>query len=422
MTVEAPPTRATLLALFNAALDAVHGGRAVERSLADSDPGPGPWTVLGAGKAAAAMAAGARRVLADRIRRGTVVTKDGHGVAVAGFDVLEAAHPIPDRRSVAAADAALEIARTLPPEEDLLVLLSGGASALWAAPVEGVSLGDKQQVTEALLRAGVDIEAVNTVRRHLSRIKGGRLAQAAGERRLLTLAVSDVPGDVPAAIGSGPTVTDPSRFAEALDIVTALESVPTSVHDHLRRGANGQEPETAKPGTLDWVEYRTVANLDDALQAVVKAAEAGGLRVRSLGRNLRGEARDCAGALARELAVARAEGADLLVCGGEPTVTVLGPGRGGRAQELALAFALEVVGEGAVAGLFAGTDGTDGPTDAAGAFVTGETALGRIEDAREHLVRNDAHTFHGKTGGLITTGPTDTNVTDLALIALRPIG
>ena len=402
-----------LVAIFEAALDRVHAGRAVERTLAALEPRA--WTVVAAGKAAAPMAAAARRVLGSRVRGGVVVTRDGHGEAVDGFELFLAGHPVPDARSVEAAEAVLGRARSLGPADALLFLLSGGASALLTAPVEGVTLEDKQRVTEALLHRDVGIASINTVRRQLSRIKGGGLARAAAPARLLTLAVSDVRGDPPEAIGSGPTVADPTRARDALEILRRtdlLDGVPRRVRDRLE-AAEDAAPDAFQPG-----EYRVIARLEDALDAARVEALRRGLRVRVLGRVLDLPAEDAAGRLARELARARGAGIDLLIAGGEPTVEVRGPGRGGRAQQLALALTLVARGE--YRALVAGTDGRDGPTDAAGAIVDSRTLQRAPRDARNALERNDAYPWLAEAGALLKTGPTGTNVNDVALIRVDP--
>ncbi len=417
--------RETLLGIYRAALEAVRGSTVVERSLRAEPLPEGPVTVLGVGKAACAMAEGATAALGSRIRGGLVVTKEGHGRPVSGLEVREAAHPVPDARSVRAASEALEIAEGLGSDDLLLVLISGGASSLWTSPVEGVGLEDKQSVTELLLRAGVDIAGLNAVRKHLSRIKGGRLAVRACPARVITLAVSDVRGDRIDTIGSGPTATDPSTFFEALSVLrgaSLVDAAPKAVRLYFEEGAAGERPETPKPGdpVFGRVQHRTVATLDDALRTAAREAERRGLRVWSRGACLYGEAREEGEGLARLVPSAREGGVDLLVAGGEPIVRVRGSGRGGRAQECALAFALAVPGE-PVAALFAGTDGTDGPTDAAGALVDGETfsrARRRGLVPHAHLDNNDAYPLLEATGDLIRTGPTDTNVNDLALVRI----
>jgi len=414
--------RASLLHLWEAALSAVHGGRAVERELRARDPGAGPFAVLSVGKAACAMAAGASRVLGSRISRGLVVTKQGHASAAGGLAILEAAHPVPDARSEIAAARALDLAASLESAEQLLVLMSGGASALWTAPVPGVSLADLARVTDLMLRAGADIEALNAVRRRLSRIKGGGLARAAGSHRVLTLALSDVRGDPPEAIGSGPTVESedpPAAGWQAVDAAGIAGALPEPLVLALQTPPAGEAPGPASPSPAGAREYRIVGSLAHALAAARDTARENGLGVADLGACLYGEARELARDVARRVR-AGGEGVDLLVAGGEPTVTVRGEGAGGRAQELALALALELEGEPFTA-LVAGTDGSDGPTDAAGAIVDGATTA-RIRaaghDPHAALERNDSHAVLDAAGDLLRTGPTNTNVNDLLLVKL----
>ncbi|HXZ84169.1 MAG TPA: glycerate-2-kinase family protein, partial [Myxococcota bacterium] len=243
--------REALVELHRAALAAVHAGRALERALAKRALGPGPFALAAAGKAACAMAEAAQRALGARISRGVVVTKDGHARALPGLHVREAGHPLPDLRSEAAAREALALAGSLGAQESLLVLISGGASALWCAPAPGLSLADKRCTTELLLRSDADIHALNTVRRHLSALKGGGLVRAARGRALQLFAVSDVRGDALCDIGSGPASADPSRFADALEVLRArglLGEVPAAVRAHLECGARGELAETLKPG------------------------------------------------------------------------------------------------------------------------------------------------------------------------------
>jgi glycerate-2-kinase len=419
--------RAQLREIFSAALAAAEASRAVERGLGrlDHELPAGPLVLLAAGKAACPMAEGALRVLGERIEHAEIATKDGHGYPVGRWLAAEASHPLPDARGVQAAERALERASGSP-ALPLLVLLSGGASAIWTAPAQGLSLRDQQETTSLLLRSGADIAALNTVRKHLSRIKGGSLARAAGGRALCTLAISDVAGDVPEVIGSGPTVPDPTRFADALSVVRdagIAQALPPAVREHLEAGARGERAETPKPGDPCFarVRYAVVASLADALDGARRAAEARGLRWLSLGAQLYGEARELGSELAAAARVGRVDGVELLVAGGEPTVTVRGRGVGGRAQELALAFARAIAGERGIHALFAGTDGSDGPTDAAGAFADGslvDRARGLGLDPDAALAANDSHALLARTGDLFATGPTRTNVTDLALIRI----
>jgi glycerate-2-kinase len=419
--------RALLADLHRVALDEVHAGRALERALASEDPGPGPFALLAAGKAACAMAEAARSALGARIARGVVTTKDGHARAIPGLEVHEASHPLPDARSERAGRGALALAGSLEAGEQLLVLLSGGASSLWCAPAPGITLAEKRAATESLLRASIAIGALNAVRKHLSSLKGGGLLRASGERRVRVYAVSDVPGDALADIGSGPASPDPSRFEDALETVRAhgLErELAPALLVRLERGAAGELDETLKPGDprAARCDGRVIASLDAALSAAVREAEARGLRVRSLGRALDADVIELAQRLAPQIRHARAERIDLLVAGGEPTVRVRGTGRGGRAQELALRLALALAGEPGWTALCAGTDGSDGPTDAAGAFSDSGLALrARVHglDLAEHLSRSDAYPLLEATGDLFRTGPTETNVSDLLLVRMQ---
>lgn len=428
--------RERLAELHRAALDAVHAGRAVSRSLARDDPGGGPFTVLAAGKASCAMAQAAVEALGPRVSRVRVVTKAGHARDIERASVYEAAHPFPDERSVREAEVALREGANLRAGERLLVLLSGGASSLWCAPAPGLSLEDKREVTRALLGVDATIVQTNAVRKHLSRIKGGGLARAVlastAARALedprpgalgAVLAVSDVPGDGIDAIGSGPTCADPTTYRDAMDVLQGhglIDHVPRGVVRHLGLGCAGRLAETVKPGEIaaDVLSLRVVACLEDALLGVALRARAYGEAVHELGPWLHG--RDVHAAaldLAQRARCVRAQGGGWIVAGGEPVVRIRGAGRGGRCQELALAFALAIAGERGIHALFAGTDGTDGPTDAAGAFADGETVSRALPlDARDFLRRNDSHSLLHRLGDLYVTGPTDTNVTDLALL------
>jgi len=375
--------------------------------------------VVGAGKAAAGMARGAMEVLAGRTSHAEVTTVEGKGDAPPGVTLRHAAHPAPDERSAAAAHAALAIAAGAGEGDLVLCLLSGGGSALWGCPPEGVSLAELREVSGALMRAGADISQLNTVRRHLSRIAGGRLAQAAHPARLVTLAISDVVGDAPADIASGPTVPDPTTFADALGVLDRYGvEAPPVVRRHLERGARGDVRETPKPGdpAFSRASYQMVARNRDALQAAAVEAERLGYPAVIVTDRLQGKAREMGRRIAGMLQSCRATAA--LVLGGETTVTVRGDGRGGRSQELALAAALALEGTEGIALAAIGTDGIDGPTDAAGAMVDGGTA-GRARaagiDPAEALSRNDAYAALRAAGDLIVTGPTGTNVNDVVV-------
>ena len=370
------------------------------------------------------MVQGALDMLGSRVRGGTLTTVSGHAAPIPGIQVHQAGHPLPDARGIAGAEAALTIARNAQEHDLVLCLLSGGASALWPAPPPEITLEDLQATTDALLRAGAPIRELNTVRKHLSRLAGGQLALAAYPARILTLAVSDVVGSPPDVIGSGPTVPDPTTYPDALAVLARYGvEPPRSVRQHLERGAAGQIPETPKPGDpiFGRASLQIVADNGTALQGAAHEAIRLGYATTVVTDRMEGEAREVGTTLAGLGCANRGPAA--LCFGGETTVTVRGPGRGGRNQELALsaAIALEGVPDVTLAAL--GTDGVDGPTDAAGAMVDGETvARGRALglDAREHLQRNDAHSFLRATGDLVVTGPTGTNVADMVLILAGP--
>jgi hydroxypyruvate reductase len=381
--------------------------------------------VLGCGKASAAMARVIEAILGDRLHGGFVVVKDGYRASTRVVEVAEAGHPVPDARGEAAAERMLALADGASADDLVIVLLSGGGSALTPAPVAGVTLTQKQAVTRLLLEAGAPIGELNAVRKHLSRLKGGQLARAAAPARVLTLVLSDVIGDPLDVIASGPTAPDPTTFADALRILAARgveERVPSAVRRHLAAGARGEKPETPKPGDPLFTRVVNIVIGNNALvaDAAIAAARRLGYHAELVTRQLQGEARE----VARDL-VARARGAapaTCLIAAGETTVTVRGQGRGGRGQEFALAAALALAPGDGLTVLAAGTDGTDGPTDAAGAVVDARTA--HRDPATEHRARvaldaNDAYTFLGAAGALIVSGPTNTNLLDVYLV-LRP--
>jgi hydroxypyruvate reductase len=381
--------------------------------------------VLGAGKAGAAMAASAETVLGGRVSGGFVVVKDGYRVATARVEVVEAGHPVPDARGVAASARVLKLATSATADDLVLFLVSGGGSALTPAPASPVTLEEKQALTRLLLAAGATINELNAVRKHLSRFKGGLLARAAAPATVLTLALSDVIGDPLDVIASGPTAPDPTTYADALAVLDrrgVLEGAPRAIVERLRAGAGGALAETPKPGDPVFARVTNLVIGNNALVADAAAAEAErrGYRPHVLTRALQGEARDAARDLVARARALPAPAA--LIAGGETTVTVRGRGRGGRCQEFALAAALALEAGESLVVLAAGTDGTDGPTDAAGGVVDAATlARGRAAgaDAARALADNDAHAFLSAAGACIVSGPTNTNLLDLYLI-LRP--
>jgi glycerate 2-kinase len=381
--------------------------------------------VLGAGKASGAMAAAVETLLGPRAGEGFVVVKDGYRVPTARIEIAEAGHPVPDARGLAASGRLLGLAESATAADLIVFLVSGGGSSLTPAPAPPVTLEEKQALTRLLLAAGATINELNAVRKHLSRFKGGLLARAASPATVLTLALSDVIGDPLDVIASGPTAPDPSTYADAVAVLercSVLGRTPPSIVERLRAGAAGVLPETPKPGDAIFARVTNVVVGNNALVVEAAAAEARrlGYHPHVLTRSLQGEARD----VARDL-VARARtlpGPAALIAGGETTVTVRGGGRGGRCQEFALAAALELQAGDSLVVLGAGTDGTDGPTDAAGGLVDATTvARARAAgiDASRALADNDAHAFLIAAGSCVTTGPTNTNLLDLYLI-VRP--
>ncbi len=386
--------------------------------------------VVGAGKATAPMARAVERKLGRRIHSGLVVVKYGHGVPTNRIVVAEAGHPVPDRSGMRAAARLCTMAAELDRHDLLIVLLSGGASSLLPAPVAGVTLADKQQTTTKLLRCGATIQEMNTVRKHLSRIKGGRLAELT-QATVATLILSDVLGDDLSSIASGPTVPDPTTYRDAVAILKRYRIwtvTPQRVRQYLTRGCQGLEVETPKPGSSLFrrVQHHLVGNNAAAVAAVTRAAREAGLRTFVPAATVTGEASEAGrrfGAMAREMIC---EGKPLqrpccVVAGGETTVTVTGKGTGGRAQEFAAAAALEIAGLAKVWVAAIGTDGTDGPTDAAGAVVDGDTVdrAHRLKvDLEGALKRHNIYPALKTLNQLIVTGPTGTNVNDLYLLLL----
>lgn len=382
----------------------------------------GRLIVVGAGKAAAAMAQAVEAHWRGPLD-GLVVTRYGHARPCRRIEVVEASHPLPDAAGARAAARILARLRGLSPADRVLVLISGGGSALLAAPAPVLDLAEKQAITAALLRSGAAIDEINCVRKHLSAIKGGRLAAAAWPARILTLAISDVPGDDPAVIASGPTVADPSTCADALAVLDRHRiDIPPAVRAGLLSGAL----ETPKPGDprLAGADYRLVASPRQMLAAAAAAAQAAGVTPLILGDAIEGEAREVAkvmAAMARSCAAAGQPAAPpcVLLSGGETTVTLRGGGRGGRNSEFQLALALALAGAPDIHALAADTDGIDGSEDNAGAFV-GPATLARARaaglDPCRRLDDNDAWGFFSALGDLLVTGPTRTNVNDFRAI------
>ena len=378
--------------------------------------------VFGCGKASGAMAAAVERTLGRRITEGLVVVKDGYTVPTARVVLREAGHPVPDARGQAAAEEIVRRVRPAGADDAVLFLVSGGGSALTPAPVRPITLAEKQETTRLLLGAGATINELNAVRKHLSLFKGGQLARAAAPATLISLILSDVIGDPLDVIASGPTAPDPTTFADALAVLERRGVgylVPNAVRARLEAGARGEVEETPKPGDPAFERVTNVVIGNNALVVDAAAAEARrlGYRAEVLTRSLQGEARE----VALEL-VTRARALpprSCLIAGGETTVTVRGRGRGGRCQEFALAAALLLRRDDRIVVLAAGTDGTDGPTDAAGGITDAETvARGERagQAARAALDDNDAYAFLSAAGDLVISGPTNTNLLDLYVL------
>jgi len=412
--------RALLERLFRAAIATADPMLCVPARL--PAPPSGRTVAVGAGKASAAMA---RAVEAhwDGPLSGLIVTRYGHRAPTSRIEVVEAAHPVPDEAGLDAARRILALSRGLGADDLLLVLISGGGSALLTMPAPGLSLADKQAVNRALLASGAPIGAMNVVRKHLSAIKGGRLAAAAHPARVVTLAISDVPGDDPATIASGPTVADPSTFAEARAILAKYGvAPPEAVAAHLAAAAD----ETPKPGDprLARTETVLVATPRRSLEAAAAEARAAGYEILLLGDDLEGEARMLG---AEHAALARAEAGKgrrlAILSGGETTVTLRGRGRGGRCSEYLLGFGLAMEGAAGVHAIAGDTDGVDGSEDNAGALIAPDT-LARARaaglDPAACLARNDAWAVFDAADALVVTGPTLTNVNDFRAILIDP--
>jgi hydroxypyruvate reductase len=421
--------RAFLAGLFRTAVDTAHPASCLPPLL--PQPGAGRVILLAAGKAAGSMAETAEDFYLNRLKLpaerlcGVAVARHGYGRPTRVVTMIEAGHPVPDAAGLEAAQRALDLADGAGAGDLVLVLMSGGASANWIAPASGISFADKQAVTRALLRSGAHIGEINTLRKHLSRIKGGRLARHAYPAKLMTIAISDVPGDDPSAIGSGPTVPDPTTLADARAIVAKFK---LDLPDAVTRALNDAANESPKPGdaVFDGSTFALAARPVDSLVATEKAVREAGYDCISLGPDVEGEAREVAlahAAMAREL---RAQGKrGVILSGGELTVTMRGQGRGGPNQEYALALVGALAGMPKVAALAGDTDGTDGgggaATDPAGAIVDGDSAararaLGL--DPAAFLADNNSTEFFARMGDLLEPGPTYTNVNDFRAIVV----
>ena len=421
--------RAFLDELFRIAIEAAHPSACLRAHL-PPPPAKGRLILLAAGKAAGSMTEVAERHYLDagfpaaRLT-GLAVTRHGYGRPTKQIEVVEAGHPVPDAAGLAAAQRTLELADSATADDVVLVLMSGGASANWIAPADGLTFADKQAVTRALLRSGANIGEMNTLRKHLSRIKGGRLAKRAQPARVITLSISDVPGDDPAVIGSGPTVPDPSTLADARAIVAKYK---LALPDAIARALNDPANESPKPGDAAFAntEYKLIARPADAFLAAEAVVRDAGYEPVMLGDRVEGEAREVAAQQAKyALALQRSGRKSVILSGGELTVTIRGQGRGGPNQEYALALAAALNGAPGIAAQAGDTDGTDGgggsATDPAGAVID-PTTLARARalglDPAAFLANNDSTGFFSKLGDLVETGPTCTNVNDFRAIVV----
>ena len=389
--------------------------------------------VVGGGKAGAAMARALENILGNRLYDGIVVVKYGHSLNLRKIRVVEAGHPFPDAAGLKGALMILERLKGLTPKDLVICLLSGGGSALLPLPLPGLSIKDKQETTRLLLECGATIQEMNVIRKHLSRIKGGQLVRHAAPARLVTLALSDVVGDYPDVIASGPTVPDPSSFKDCHKVLqkySLLGRLPSPVRALIQKGVRGDMEETPKPKDPMFrrCQYMLIGNNRMALEASKKEAKRLGFHSFILSSGIWGEAKEVAKvhvAIVREIIQSNQpiRLPACLISGGETTVTIHGKGKGGRNMEFALAAALELEGSRKVVALSSGTDGTDGPTDAAGAFVDGNTthrARQKGLDPEKSLNQNNAYPFFMALGDLFRTGPTLTNVMDIRLFLVAP--
>lgn len=429
--------RKAVVEIYRAALSAADPYGAVRRQtermrLVYLEGGFRRIVVAGFGKAVCPMAKAVEDSFGSEIQAGIAITKYGHQSATGALSrikVMEGGHPIPDANGLfATRELTGLLAET---DETTLVacLISGGASALLVAPAEGITLDDKRVLTGLLLNAGADIHELNAVRKHISRVKGGRLAEIAYPSKIVSLILSDVIGDRIDVIASGPTSHDPTTFCDAMEVLEKYgltAAAPHSVIQHLVQGVKGIIPETPKEGSLilERVENIVVGSSGIALRAARDKAADMGFCAETLTVNLAGEAKNAGQWLAGKVKSAKARTNSRPLClisGGETTVTVRGEGTGGRNMELALAFAIDIAGEQAITLLSSATDGTDGPTEAAGAIVDGSTvreAMERGLNPQEFLDRNDSYGFFSRTNGLFVTGPTGTNVMDIQIAVI----
>lgn len=427
--------------IYQAGLSAVDPEKAVHRYFRREKPGLSKYRKIflaGFGKAGFPMAKAVEETAGERLAKGMVIVKDGHGGKLAKTEVVEASHPEPDSRGEKGAEALVKmLSESTCPEDLVIFLISGGGSALLPLPAKGISLQDKQDTTRTLLSCGAEIHEINAIRKHISRVKGGQLLRSVNGASVLALILSDVIGDDLSAIASGPTAGDPTTYHDCLDIIDSYqigEKLPENVVSHLESGAAGGDnapPETVKPGDLnsEKIENVIIANNRLALEAAAEKASSSGFKPLILSSSLSGDTRELAGfhvSLAREILAGGhpVQPPCCLVSGGESTVKLRGSGEGGRNMEFTLECARLIEDWQDSRVLFAsiGTDGTDGPTDAAGARATPEIT-GRARElglsTKDYLERNDSYNFFKPLGGLIITGPTRTNVMDLHIVLVE---
>jgi glycerate 2-kinase len=431
--------RDSALAIYRAALDAADPRAAIRRAVQregdtlrvdtrEYDLSRGRVFVVGFGKASAAMAQAIEGICGDKIARGAVSVKYGHTLPLRKIQLLEAGHPLPDANSIHSAEEILDVLRGARESDLVICVISGGGSAILELPVDGISLDNLRVTTDTLLRSGATINEMNAIRKHLSQVKGGQLVRHVNGAHIVSLILSDVIGSPIDTIASGPTTPDSTTFADALGAIERRgirTQSPVSVIHHLERGAHGEIPETPKGNDPMFAHVQNVIVADNAIacDAALQAARERGFNALLLSSVIQGQAREVAkmlAAIAKEIAQSNRPipRPACVIVGGETTVTIRGSGTGGRCQELALAAAIEIAGMDNGVILAGSTDGTDGPTDAAGAIVDGMTVVRAAErglDAHAFLSNNDAYHFFQPLDDLIMTGPTNTNVNDVML-------